>query len=417
MTVVHAPPHPEWVSRMNRMGRVLASVDVQPLSLDPHELRTQAMRRTGLSDFGPDDYCEPFELLCRSMEEEANLHFVGRLVTHDELLNALETRLRITDVIKLHPEILDQEVREPVFIGGAGRGGTTILVETLAAAPGMRSPLGWEVREPCPPPEAATYSSDPRIESTDDAVRMWHWMAPETEAMHAMSATLPQEDSYILVQTFRHEWWPSTAVVPSYTAWLYGGVDWAPAYEWEKKVLQVLQWKVPTGRWVLKAPTHLLHIPGLLKVFPDAKIIRAHRDPLRTFASGRSLVASLQAMRSDTPNLSFVSLPPDPQAFADSQEGMVPSWREMGLVDDHNLYDWVYSRFKQEPLAVMFDIYMAFGWDYDDAAEAAMKSYLDSRPQSKFGVHSYSTDLGIDVAPYREALRAYQERYGIESEL
>lgn len=412
-----APAHPDWVERMNRMGRVLDEVGVPRLSLDPDELRRQAMQRTGLSDFGPDDYREPFELLCRSLEDEADLHFVGRMVTHDEMLNALETRLRVTDVVKTYPEILDVEIREPVFVCGAGRGGTSILQEVLAAAPGMRSPLGWEAREPCPPPEAATHATDPRRESTADIARMWHWMAPETEAMHAMGATIPMEDTYLLTPAFRHDWWPSTASVPSYTAWLYGGADRTESYRWEKQVLQVLQWKMPTGRWVLKSPMHVMHLPAIFTVFPDAKIIRCHRDPLRTMASARSLVASLQSMRSDAPNMAVVAAPADPALYAAGTEGYVPLWRQQGIVHEGNLFDWVYLRFKADPLGVMREVYDAFGWAFDDATAAAMAGHLEARPQTKFGSHAYSTDLGIDVAAFREALRPYQERYGIESEL
>ena len=42
--------------------------------LDPESLISSATRSTGLSDFGADDWREPFELVVTSFEEEADFH-------------------------------------------------------------------------------------------------------------------------------------------------------------------------------------------------------------------------------------------------------------------------------------------------------------------------------------------------------
>ena len=56
------------------------------------------------------------------------------------------------------------------------------------------------------------------------------------------------------------------------------------AYEYQKLVLQILQSKAP-GTWNLKMPSHSVHIDTLLKVFPDVRIIWAHRDPYKATGS------------------------------------------------------------------------------------------------------------------------------------
>ena len=68
---------------------------------------------------------------------------------------------------KRHPEVAAEEIRRPLFVIGMARTGTTHLFGLLAQDPANRSPLTWEVSNPCPPPESASYDSDPRIEEAE----------------------------------------------------------------------------------------------------------------------------------------------------------------------------------------------------------------------------------------------------------
>ena len=68
---------------------------------------------------------------------------------------------------------------------------------------------------------------------------------------------------------------PTTA----YGDWLLDA-DMTSAYEYERMALQVLQSSAP-GVWSLKMPSHAVHIDALLKAFPDARIVWAHRDPVQ----------------------------------------------------------------------------------------------------------------------------------------
>jgi hypothetical protein len=49
------------------------------------------------------------------------------------------------------------------------------------------------------------------------------------------------------------------------------------AYQWHKKVLQVLCYQIGDKdnkyRWVLKSPLHVLYIKQIKQVYPDAKLI------------------------------------------------------------------------------------------------------------------------------------------------
>src|SRR5262245_35853846 len=89
------PPRPDWVERINAEGRIMNARAVAPL--DSQSLIDSACLTTGLSDFGADDWRPHFEVLVKSLDEEANLNFLGRLRTRSELLQILEARLQIEE--------------------------------------------------------------------------------------------------------------------------------------------------------------------------------------------------------------------------------------------------------------------------------------------------------------------------------
>ena len=85
--------------------------------------------------------------------------------------------------------------------------------------------------------------------------------------------------------------------MPSYGAWL-GQADLRVAYRYHRRLLKLLQWRCKRERWVLKAPSHLWSLASLLAVYPDARIVVTHRDPLAVLASMTSLMTTPPAGRS-----------------------------------------------------------------------------------------------------------------------
>ncbi|MET0546719.1 MAG: hypothetical protein ABWZ40_10440, partial [Caulobacterales bacterium] len=111
-------PRPDWVSKVNAEGECMNLSGVVPL--DENSLIASAAATTGLSDFGADDWREPFRVLLKSLEEEADLNLIGRLRTRCEILQLLEARLQIEDCYKRHPEIDNEIIAKPIIILGQG---------------------------------------------------------------------------------------------------------------------------------------------------------------------------------------------------------------------------------------------------------------------------------------------------------
>src|SRR5262245_66638273 len=98
-----------------------------PASLDPKGILAEAVRRTGLDDFGDPAFREPFERLLAAIAAEAGLHEQGRLAQRERAIGLLANRLRMEEAIRLHPEIPAEEIRDPIAIVGPGPTGTPML--------------------------------------------------------------------------------------------------------------------------------------------------------------------------------------------------------------------------------------------------------------------------------------------------
>ena len=219
------------------------------------------------------------------------------------MLGALENRLHMTDWRRRHPEIDAERVEKPVIVIGMGRTGTTILHDLLARDPGNRVPLTWEVETPCPPPERASYASDPRIAASDARLARTDWLIPDFKSMHPMGALLPQECvSMLSTELASVAFQLSSSACRATRAGCTRRRISRPAYRGHRRWLQLLQWRCP-GRWVLKSPCHLWHLRALVATYPDALLVQTHRDPLKVLSSLTSLATTLRkmALRRDRP--------------------------------------------------------------------------------------------------------------------
>ncbi|MGI9285999.1 MAG: sulfotransferase family protein [Pseudomonadales bacterium] len=406
------PAHPDWIEAMNLEGSYLDLPAVVPL--DEASLIDHAQRTTGLSDFGDDLWREPFTVLVKSLEEEAQLTLMGRLMARNDIILWLSTRLKVTDTLKRHPEVLEQEVVAPMVIVGLPRSGTSILFELLAQDPDVGVPLMWEALQPCPPPETATYTTDPRIEQADKLFTQWSRVAPEFASMHEMRGDIPSECGLLMAGTFISDHNASLHQTPSYSVWC-AQANFLPVYEYHKRILQILQWKNPRKRWLLKAPEHQVHLDTLLAVYPDARIVQTHRDPIKCMASTTSLMGTLYYMRSDQPfNAEMFENIIMGEATAQRLEHVIDQ-REAGIVPGQNIADSRYQDLMDDPMLCIDNIYKHFGMPLSDDAKRGMLNYLAAKPKGKFGKHSYEVDESRSGD--RPLFNRYQELYGVPNEM
>ena len=383
--------------------------------LDADSLASQAVEATGLDDFGEPSWREGLTRLNAALVAEAALNELGAQIAAGEAVMYLSNRLQVLDWHRRHPEIGAADVVPPVVIVGQGRTGTTILHDLLSQDPATRVPLTWEVDRPSPPPETATYDTDPRIEEVDTLLGATELLIPGFKAMHPMGARLGQECVRITGAEFRSLIFATQYRIPSYNAWLLSDADMAPAYRWHRQLLQLLQWRHPTDRWVLKSPGHQWSLGALLAEYPDAVLVQTHRDPLQVIASLGSLVATLRSMASDDTSVTEVS-----REWADLVlDGLDRSVdaREDGTVDAKRVVDVQFRQFMADPSGTIADLYDRLGFELTPVAEARMRAFLADNPRDKHGRHEYTfAATGLDPDEIRERARRYQDYFDVPSE-
>jgi hypothetical protein len=244
------PLRPDWVQRINEEGRHLDLKSVVPL--DEGSLIGCAKANTGLSDFGVDDWYEPFKVFIRALDEESDLTLMGRLMTRSDVLMNLEARLRIEETYKRHPEIDEEEIQSPIWIIGSGRCGSSAMQNLLSHDPDNGTPKHWEAMFPCPPPLATTYLTDPRIAIADKRTDMWNRVTPEIMSMHEFRGYMPTELIHIEAMSFQSRGFLDLyGFVPTYDAYMAKRSS-VPALSYAKRALKLLQWKNPRKRWLME---------------------------------------------------------------------------------------------------------------------------------------------------------------------
>jgi len=305
----------------------------------------------------------------------------------------IERLAAITADRRRYPEIAEVEISPPVFITGLGRSGTTFLHSLLSRDPDNRAPLLWETEFPSPPPEAATYETDPRIEQCaryfasgpispkDDVTNV------EMQKKHMNGPQLTEEDNGMLSASMRALTLGSGVRTLGYLHWLLGQ-DARPAYEIHKRWLQHLQWRNPRKRWLLKAPTHIHNLPALFATYPNARLVWCHRDPTGVISSMTSLLCTYRK--------SYLSVI-DPPAIAMEMINYWSSGLRRGMAyrkanPQAPIFDIGHKDIVTDPLVAVRKIYGAFDIPLTPEAERALNDFVEENPREKHGEHSHGIE-------------------------
>lgn len=381
--------------------------------LDPDRLVESACAEAGYDDFGDDGWQDGLRRVADSLVHEARLSDIGVEIAYGDLMRALKNRLGVIAWRTACPDVAAGAVRQPVFIVGQPRTGTTILYDLLVQDPANRAPLTWEVDEPCPVPRPETYDTDPRIAQVQNTIDMSEMIMPGFLAHHPLGARLGQECVRITASEFTSMIFSVQYRVPSYQQWWLLEADQTGAYRYHRIFLQHLQSGVP-GDWLLKSPAHLWHMDALLAEYPDALIVQMHRDPLNVISSVAALTHHLRRMSSDESSI--------PECARQSYEEIsIGLDREMALRDNGSIpadrvLDIHFADFMTDPWATIKGIYAKLDRELAPTAEQRMRDYLAAHPGDRTGKRYTWSDTGLDAAEVRERVSRYQERYGVPTE-
>ena len=237
---------------------------------------------------------EGLRVLLRAYAEEARLTPFGRWMAAQQIAALLRARCELDAAVRadLPP------IRQPLFILGLPRTGTTALHHLLCQDPAHQGLEYWLGAAPRPRPPRERWPREPRYREAAAGLRLTYFLDPGLRAIHDMRADLPDECRHLFLLDFADDTFDSNATIPSYTAWLRQR-DMRPAYALHRDALRLIGSTSPERRWVLKYPAHLGRLDALLATYPDACFVQTHRDPTEVLPSLCSLVVGWRSLYED----------------------------------------------------------------------------------------------------------------------
>ena len=378
------------------------------MKINAKEILDHAKSETGLSDLGEPLFLEGLNRLINSINNEANLNEIGIQAQPIRIQGLLSNRLRFEEDLKKFPEILEQEIIAPIVIVGLPRTGSTMTHRLLASDPNHTAMLWWEGRYPALLPGEKRGDIETRMELGKAEVDAVVAASPEALDIHPWDYKGADEEILLLEHNFLSTVPESFMALPSYSEWIEEQ-DHTLAYEDLKKFIQYLQWQNPgreNKRWVLKSPHHLGFIDKMISVFPDAKIIQTHRDPIKTVPSFCSMCANLFEPLTTNFDKVFIG-----KHWSSKLTRALNHCMNISEKHPDNFLDLEFLNMIKDPIDEMKKIYEFIGESFGEKTEVAMEAWREEN-KHEMGAHKYSLEeYDLTESQINDNFAKYQQKY------
>jgi hypothetical protein len=378
------------------------------MKINANEIIDQAKSETGLSDLGEPLFLEGLNRLIDSINNEANLNEIGIQAQPIRIQGLLSNRLRFEEDLKKFPEILEQQIISPIVIVGLPRTGSTMTHRLLASDPNHTAMLWWEGRYPALLPGEKRGDIEARMELGKAEVDAVVAASPEALDIHPWDYKGADEEILLLEHNFLSTVPESFMALPSYSKWIEEQ-DHTLAYEDLKKFIQYLQWQNPgreKKRWVLKSPHHLGFIDKMISVFPDAKIIQTHRDPVKTVPSFCSMCANLFEPLTTNFDKVFIG-----KHWSNKLTRALNHCMNISEKHPDNFLDLEFLNMIKDPIDEMKKIYEFIGEPFGEKTEVAMEAWREEN-KHEMGAHKYSLEeYDLTESQINDNFAKYQQKY------
>lgn len=392
------------------------------MSVTAEDLKDKARERTGLDDFG-DPYFEP---VLHAYVEDLNaepLTPTGVHVLTSLMVTDLCRRLSVIDAFKTLEGLDDVSLPPILYISGHERSGTTLIHNLLTRVPGNRALLRWELMNPLPPPDAATYESDPRIASTQASIDKLRGSA--LEELHWVDADEPDECAWAMIDGSSILAGAAAMVMPRWRA-ITTGMDRKKSFAEYRKIVQLLLLRNPVpdgGFLVLKSPQFSNRLDAIRQAFPEVSLVLTHRDPFRVCTSVATLTGHINSPF--VSDLDFKS-PGGPlsQVCIDHTESRLAAMVAFDKADraapGPSAINVNYADLVSDPVGSVEKVYQALGRPLPDGTASLLEDYLAAQRAGKRKTPLKTMD-GIGLSHHdfleRPIVKAYCEHFDLNPEV
>jgi hypothetical protein len=240
-------------------------------------------------------------------------------------------------------------------------------------------------------------------------------MNPYAAAHHPMDPDHISEDGELQMQDFSSYVWEFSLWAPEWRDH-YLAHDQTPHYEFEKTLLQILQWqRGERRRWIVKAPQHVEQLRPIMNVFPDAVVVFTHRDPVASLQSIATSYAYTARWREREPDAD--------RAFAywaDRYGRLLDAYlRDVEAVPEAQRFDCLYRDFVGDGVGMVERIYATAGLDMTARSRGELDAYMADHRQGHAGRIAFDLRADFGVAPdeLRERYRRYTDAVAVGVEV
>lgn len=365
---------------------------------NPLQLLQLARATTGLDDFGSDSFREGLEILVTALQREARLNAVGEQIIRERILGHLIQRLRIEDWYRRHPEIDDEQIVAPLIGLSLPRTGSTALSFLLARDPNARS---LQRDEAAAPADCIGQSTGHSFNQSIEALAGWKPHTPSGDQA-------PAECQDLMALDFKSQMFQALAQIPSYSEWLHQDADLTTTYGYERRALKLLQWRQPHRPWRLKCPTHLIFLPQLHHVFPDARFVMTHRDPAEVILSVIAVYADIVGRFTDHLDLHYLA-ELNVQQWSDGMERTLAFRADPA--QDARFFDIDFRAMHRDPVGEVQALYAWLQEPVTDDFAAGMAQWWQHNADNREPVGPrQAEDYGVDLQRVRPLFANYTRR-------
>ncbi|MDR2857519.1 MAG: sulfotransferase [Novosphingobium sp.] len=358
---------------------------------------------TGAKEFRDPGFLANLEQVLK-IPTRIDISQTGLQIMYVNSLRWLVNRLRWEADVARHPEILDEDVDDPIVVLGLPRSGTTKLQRLLSADPALQATPAWAMWNPAPFPGERRGDPAPRREW---ATRMMNAVTNTGDTyriMHEFAADEPEESSFIPIANFDNIGQFITAPDYAYLEWLRSRSR-VPAQAYLKQMLKYLQWQKGgrKGPWLLKNPCNTGEFLEVLDVFPRATFVISRRDIIDTMGSSMRMGTEILRNTFDQLDPKFVGqYTVDIWAYETRRYQQQHRDKGAGV----RLLETDYGACVRDGIGVARDLYDLAGLPWTREGEAAMRQWDHDNPRHKLGSYGY------DLADYGWSGEKIAEAFG-----
>lgn len=381
--------------------------------LNADEIFDSAAQKHGLEKYADAGMRQRFARIIEALNQNGIIAEWARPAAVAQLSGMVRRRLELARDWSLYPEIEDEKIERPFFVLGSGRTGTSAMQSMLAIGDGCRAPLTWECGYPSPPPGLDPKSEPERIALENAQMNSFINIAPGFLLSHPYvdaGAFMETEDEDLFGIDFRATHPFHFNRIPTLSlASLNVASGLTDALRFHKRLLQHLQWKRPTRRWVCKGTQHHYQIPALWEIYPDALCVWTHRDPATFMASVLGIIQHFYTPITGKPVRGEVA-----QEFLDGVRAGYDAIFSGDWLADERLVHVRFDDFVRDPASVIRQIHARAGLEFSPTYEARLRRWLanPANKSDRHGKFTYSLEqFGLSTEDVRKRFADYYERF------